>query len=288
MRVMVLGGTRFIGKAVVRALVDGGHAVVVVHRGEHEPPDLPPVEHIHADRREPWPDLSTWRPDAVVDTLCMSRSDADTLVAAVPDGVRLVVLSSMDVYRGFASLRAGLVTDVVPITESSPVRQGEQRYPFGGDYEKLDVEDVVLARGCTILRLGMIYGADDPQRREGPIIDRILAGDRQIPVGAGTALLPRAWVDDVGMATRLAVEAPAAAVEGEIFNICESTAEPTGLWAVRVIQFAGSSAQLMRVPDDELPEDLALLGAVGQPMLGSSAKAAAVLGWRHSDPVECL
>src|SRR5204862_4513649 len=135
----------------------------------------------------------------------------------------------------------------------------EQRYPYGGDYEKLDVEQVVLARGGAVLRLGMIYGADDPQRREGPILDRIRAGDKQIPVGAGTALVPRAWVDDVGVATRLAVEAPAEDAAGEIFNICESTAEPTGLWAARVIEFAGSDAKLVKVPDDELPDDLGLL-----------------------------
>jgi nucleoside-diphosphate-sugar epimerase len=52
MRVLVLGGTRFIGLALVEELLGAGHTVGVVHRGEHEP-DLPPtVEHIHSARRD--------------------------------------------------------------------------------------------------------------------------------------------------------------------------------------------------------------------------------------------
>ena len=53
MRVLVLGGTRFIGLALVEELLGAGHTVAVVHRGEHESPDLPPtVEHIHTARRD--------------------------------------------------------------------------------------------------------------------------------------------------------------------------------------------------------------------------------------------
>jgi uncharacterized protein YbjT (DUF2867 family) len=39
-RVAVLGGTRFIGRAVLAELTAAGHDPLVVHRGEHEPPDL--------------------------------------------------------------------------------------------------------------------------------------------------------------------------------------------------------------------------------------------------------
>lgn len=40
MNILVIGGTRFIGAHVVRQLADGGHAVSVYHRGQHEP-ELP-------------------------------------------------------------------------------------------------------------------------------------------------------------------------------------------------------------------------------------------------------
>jgi len=55
MRVMVLGGTKFIGAAIVEELHAHGHELLVVDRGEHEPAELPAVDHLHADRRRPRP-----------------------------------------------------------------------------------------------------------------------------------------------------------------------------------------------------------------------------------------
>jgi nucleoside-diphosphate-sugar epimerase len=56
MRVLVLGGTRFIGLALVEELLGAGHTVAIVHRGEHEPDDLPPtVEHRRSPASPPTP-----------------------------------------------------------------------------------------------------------------------------------------------------------------------------------------------------------------------------------------
>src|SRR6266511_3495765 len=47
---MVLGGTRFIGAAIVEELAAYGHELLIVHRGEHEPSDLPEADHLHTER----------------------------------------------------------------------------------------------------------------------------------------------------------------------------------------------------------------------------------------------
>lgn len=107
MRVVVLGGTRFVGRAVVAELVSAGHDVLLVHRGEHEPMGLPHVPHLHADRRDLLSraeDLRRFQPDGVVDVSAMTRGDAEIALAALPAGPRLVVVSSMDVYRAFSSV----------------------------------------------------------------------------------------------------------------------------------------------------------------------------------------
>ena len=49
MRVLVVGGTGQSGPLIVQDLVEAGHEVVIMHSGQHEPPNLPPVEHIHTD-----------------------------------------------------------------------------------------------------------------------------------------------------------------------------------------------------------------------------------------------
>jgi len=64
-------------------------------------------------------------------------------------------------------------------------------------YDKLDVEEVYLARGERPVRLPMVYGEHDYQLREEFILRRLRAGRTRIPFGAGTWLACRAYVRDV-------------------------------------------------------------------------------------------
>jgi nucleoside-diphosphate-sugar epimerase len=298
MRVMVLGGTRFIGAAIVEELSAGGHELLIVHRGEHEPPDLPAADHLHTDRSD-LPHLrgavEGFGPQAVVDTYAMTAAAAEAALATVGGGVRLLVLSSMDVYRAYGSLLAGIETDPIPIDESAAVR--EQRYPFRGHprygsmdiaehYDKLDVEEAYLRRQGTVCRLPVVYGERDLQRREEPILRRLRAGRDRIPTGAGTFVWTRGYVRDVASGVRLALESEATI--GEVLNLGESRTWSMGLWARHVLEVAGGGAHFVRVPDQLLPEDLSLLGDLSQHLLVDSSKARDLLGWTETDPHQAL
>lgn len=301
MRVAVLGGTRFIGVAIVEELVRWRHEVLVVHRGREERDDAPDVPHVHLDRHDVAgvrAALATFRADVLVDTNAYSTRDAENLVAAL-DGRPAVVLSSMDVYRAFATLRAGApATDAVPLDESSPVRGPGQRYLNRGHtgpslrgidpdtYENLDVEAVCLAAGHTVLRLPMVYGERDELTREEFVLRRVRAGRRRIPFGAGTFLWTRGWVRDVAAAVRLAGETGAAA--GQALNVGERRSPTAEQWARDILAVAGSDAELVRVPDAALPEDLLLTGAIPQHVLVDAARARTLLGWAETDPAEAL
>jgi UDP-glucose 4-epimerase len=300
LRVVVLGGTRFIGRRIVDELVAGGHSPLVVHRGQTEPAGLADAAHLHVDRRElasVSEELSAFRADAVLDCMGFSGADAETVLAALPAGVaRLVVLSSMDTYRAYAGLHAGVASDEVPVDETSPVRGEDQRYPYRGqianmdDYEKLDVESRWLARGGVALRLPMTYGEHDGQRREEFILRRVRAGRTRIPIGAGNALLTHGYVGDVARGVRLVLEAGDADVAGEVFNFGETRTPTVALRARNILEAAGASdrVELVRVPDDALPPDLGLTGAIQQHLLVDSAKARRVLGWQPDDPTDTL
>jgi nucleoside-diphosphate-sugar epimerase len=298
MRVIVLGGTRFIGRAVVAELVAAGHEVLIVHRGEHEPVGLPDVPHLHAHRRElprHSAELRAFRPDAFIDMSAMTGSDATAALGALPADVRLVAVSSIDVYRAFASVWAGIVTDAVPLSESSPVRDGpppDRAYVMEGyeydpaEAENLDVEAAYLASGATVCRLPMVYGPHDYKHREEFVLRRVRARRRQMPIGSGAFLWSRGYAPELARGIRLAVEQPVAA--GEVFNLCEPQCAPLRLWIEQIVAATDAELELVHVPDRVLPDDLDITGDIAQHWMTSATKAEAVLGWVHRDSVACV
>jgi UDP-glucose 4-epimerase len=293
LRVVVIGGTRFVGRAIVEDLAAAGHDLLLIHRGTLEPEGMPDAVHLHTDRKDLLShksELDAFKPDGAIDCRALTRADAEIAIAALPADIRLVVISSVDVYRAFGALNDDRETDPVPIDEDSPVRPN--RYPYKGlmegmdDYDKLDVEDSYLPRGGTSLRLPMVYGERDYQRREEFILRRVRAGRTRIPVGAGTWLACRGYVRDLARGARLALESSTAA--GEVFNLCEDRTYSIGIWSRMILDAADSKAELVRVADELLPGDLKETGTMTQHIAASAHKARAMLGWATTDPLETL
>jgi len=141
-----------------------------------------------------------------------------------------------------------------------------------------------MEHGATVLRLAMIYGEHDPQRREEFILRRVRAGRRQIPVGPGTWLWTRCYVGDVAAAALAALETPGAA--GEVLNVGEPATRNMLGWAQQILSAAGHEADLIPVPDGALPPDMWPTKNHSQHMLVDSRKARGLLSWYPSDPAE--
>lgn len=289
MRVLVLGGTTFIGRRIVERLYERGDHVLVVHRGHHEPSPWVPVAHLRTDRRtlgDHAEEVHRFAPEAVVDTYAMTAEDVSAVLPVLPE-VPTVVLSSQDVYQAYTGLRAGRCEAPVPLTEDSELRR--DRYPYRGsgldgvpdDYDKLDVEERWLARGAAVLRLPMVYGPHDGQRRENLVLRRVRAGRRQMPIGAGNLLWSRVHVDDA--ATGVLASLDTRAADGTAVNLAEPFTVPIITWLEQIVRAAGASLELVRVPDSVLPVELALTGAPAQHMLASVERAERLLGWSTGD-----
>ncbi len=295
MRVILLGGTRFIGRHISRQLAARGDEVTVVHRGESEPAELAGLAHIHADRAgfsRIAAQVRAARPDAVIDCHAGTAHHVAAVLPHLPD-VQLVVLSSVDVYRAYELLLAGKEGEPLPITEESPVREG--RFPLRGHvpgadtYDKLDVEDAYRRRGGTVLRLPMVYGEHDAQRREEFVLRRVRAGRPAIPVGPGSWLWTRGYAPDMAAATLLALGHPE--VSGEVFNVGEPQARSILGWMQQILDAAGHQAELVALPESALPAlpaDLDLTREHRQHLLLDSGKIGRMLGWRPTPPGEAI
>jgi nucleoside-diphosphate-sugar epimerase len=276
-RVLVIGGTGFIGPAVVTNLVERGHDVTLFHRGRASA-DLPAqVHHILGDRRgitESAGAFTDLAPEVVLDMWPQFEQDARVVVRLF-NGLahRTVAISSQDVYRAYGKVR-GIEPgppDPVPLTEDAPLR--ERLYPYRSetprsqddpdywmdDYEKILVERIYLSEPDlpgTILRLPMVYGPRDEQHR---LFDWLKRMDDQRPAilldeHIASWRWTRGYVENVAAAIALAVVDERAT--GHIYNVGEMETPTWEEWARKTAQATGWSGALMSVPSERLPTHL--------------------------------
>lgn len=277
MKILVIGGTSFIGPAVVRQLADAGHDLTVFNRGQTQTELPESVARITGDRerigtfREQLRELS---PDVVLDMRPLSERDARLVVDAV-SGVadRIVAISSADVYRAYDRMRGSDPgpPDPTPLTEDSPLR--EHLYPYRADpprpdddpekwmdkYDKIPVERVVMGNADlpgTILRLPMVYGPRDRQHRFREFVKRMDDGRSAIVLNEGYARWRSSWgyVDNVAAAIALAVIDGRAA--GRIYNVAESGHPTTAGLVQELAAITGWSGRIVTVPDSARPSRL--------------------------------
>ncbi len=164
MRLLLLGGTKFLGRHVAAAALASGHEVTLFTRGETNPELFPEAEHLRGDRDGNLGALEGREWDAVVDTSgYVPRVVGASAALLAPAVERYVFVSSVSVYAGFAE----------PPTEGSPLAvlddPATEQYE-GPEYGALkalceaDVERELPGR-TLIVRPGLIVGPDDPTDR---------------------------------------------------------------------------------------------------------------------------
>ena len=163
MKLLVLGGTVFLSKAVAEEAVRRGHDVTCACRGESGSiPDG--AQHLVWDRDQPAPaELSDATYDAVVD-VARHPSRVRSAVAAVPDA-HWVFVSTISVYaeNSVPGGSPGVTPEHEPITEDVDLSENMEAYgPM-----KVACEQAVLsgAASAMVIRPGLIIGPGDPSGR---------------------------------------------------------------------------------------------------------------------------
>lgn len=184
MRVLVMGGTRFVGVAAVEALLEQGHEVTVFHRGSRRPRWSAPVGEVLGDRtiRADLVPLVALDVDAVLDLSAYTRAQTALLLDVLPSVPHLVHVSTVNVYRP---------SPLLPWPEDTPYGP----HPLWGQYavEKIGCEqELRSARPAPLrtvaVRMPLVLGPRNFIPREEFVLNRLLDGATVLLPGDGQAV----------------------------------------------------------------------------------------------------
>jgi 2'-hydroxyisoflavone reductase len=181
MRILILGGTRFLGRAITEAALGRGDIVTLFNRGKSSPGLYPGLETVIGDRAADLSALDGREWDAVIDVACYDPVVARLSAEAFADRAgRYVFVSTVSVYASQDTTQAQL--------EDAPVGQLREGMQFPESYgpDKALCEQVVhdvYGDRALVGRPGLIVGPLDRTDRFAYWPRRIARGGRVLAPG---------------------------------------------------------------------------------------------------------
>ena len=172
--VLVLGGTIFLGPAIVKSILKKGHKVTLFNRGITNPHLFPDVERIKGDREKGVAGYSDLRKsnvdwDVVIDVWPQNPQFVKNAIDSVKKKAKhYIFISSIAVYNDYVK---------IGMDESSPRRKGTNYEPGNYNLNKVLCEKVVekeFPNSFTILRPGAIVGDRDSGPFGTYVLNRIM------------------------------------------------------------------------------------------------------------------
>jgi 2'-hydroxyisoflavone reductase len=194
MKLLILGGTRFVGRHLVTAALARNHEITLFNRGKHRgknpPAALTGVETIHGDRNSDLAKLQGRRWDAVVDT-CeylprTVRASAEILCHSVD---RYVFISSLSAYADLSVVGVDETAPLATLTSEQLEQANEidssgqaSAMTYGKMYGGLkalceQAAEEVLPNRVLIIRPGLIVGSYDYSDRFTYWVVRVARGN---------------------------------------------------------------------------------------------------------------
>jgi nucleoside-diphosphate-sugar epimerase len=253
MKVLVIGGTLFIGRALVEELLKAEHEVAVLHRkAKHDFGRR--VDNIMADRNDGdamRETLSTRRFDVVFDNVYdwergTTAEQVEATARALGDRLtRYIFISSVGAYG-----------DGLNHKESDPLAPDYHAIPYVR--HKATTERLLFRMHAqtglplVTFRPPFVYGPGNPFYREQFFWDRLRAGRSIVIPGDGHRLMQFVYVHDLVAAMVRAMEEPRAV--GEAFNIGDSKPITQVELVEKLARAANVEPVLARVPRDSIQQ----------------------------------
>jgi 2'-hydroxyisoflavone reductase len=175
MKILVLGGTVFLGRYIVETALARGHQVTLFNRGRHNPSLFPDVEKLRGDRNADLTSLRSRSFDAVLDTSGYTPTQASAVAETLNgDVAHYTFISSVSVYREFPPGNA--------FDEAAPLAAGNDGYgPLKARSE--EVLEAAFPGRVAHVRPGLIVGPHDPTDRFTYWPRRVAAGGHVLAPG---------------------------------------------------------------------------------------------------------
>jgi 2'-hydroxyisoflavone reductase len=181
MNLLILGGTRFVGRHVVTTALERGHRVTVFHRGNTPLENMPDVQHILGDREIDVTLLGTRAWDAIIDTNGYVPKHVRAACQTLANAGHYTFVSTISVHADNATPNAdetyplGVITsEKIAAVDSAKQIDGENYGPL----KALCESEVAQAFGsrALIVRPGMIVGPFDYTDRFTYWVRRVAQG----------------------------------------------------------------------------------------------------------------
>ena len=253
MDVLIIGGTRYMGRIVVQRLLERGDKVTVFSRGTTRPEWWDQIEHIQGDREDRVDFAAKLKGksfDAVIDTQAYHKEDVESAVETFDGNVgRYVMVSTGSVYLEGAvdffkhCIFQESVVDWSSIDYTYP--EGEDPYGVGKRHcEKWLQENSNIP--YTIIRIPAIMGSDDPSGRMWWWVQRALDGRGVVVPLEDHGMFRTLYSADAAQAFIRVLDVPETA--NQTYHITMQEIMSIDRWAGLIWAAAGHECQITYVP----------------------------------------
>lgn len=184
LRILIIGGTAFVGRHITEAVLDAGHEVTLFNRGQTGPALFPSAKHLTGDRNADLSALAGGRWDATVDVCAYLPRQVRSLAEALDDrGGQHLFISTVSVYQ--APVQPGYTEDAPLADLSDPATEEVTDQTYGGLKVLCEraVTELYGKDGATIVRPTYVIGPHDRTYRFTWWVDRIARGGEVIAPG---------------------------------------------------------------------------------------------------------
>lgn len=246
MKLLIIGGTKFIGKAVAELASSQGHEVTLFNRSvTNIKPTFSTIQGNVEELLQYKNRLLAARPDVVLHCIAYTEKHAQDLVEIFKhNSAQLIVLGSQDCYEAFQQYNRNIESSNFPISEDMELSVlkyywRNKNHVGGEDYDKNLMTEVLMQAYSkslvrpTVFRLPQVYGPGDHQfqHRHGSIILRILDQQKKFilsPPDQGR-LYTYGYVNNIAAAIVHSFENPKTI--GKIYNLGEQKVRSFRRWA---------------------------------------------------------